>query len=642
MDIPGHRLGDVMVNENDEIMAMFFGPPFTIFSSDFYLMDLTSGTASLNAIRFFDGFSKYIKLVGSNFSGNKVTLLIHSTGISEHFILLGYDINQGNVWVKHPKVSSVIEDFEKDESGNTLVLGYSGTNPDIIELFNLDSLGNPNWSETLRLSKAGFDSFQLMAQEIGYLPGEGYYISGKFGNYNGSGLDEYFVMKLNLDGTPSIFKTIGSHALNQLYVGDDGVYLLGKTAAPFPFSDNAENAMLAKFDLNLDFQWAKVYHAEAFEYASSTLNIANDGTLVLGYSTFGAFPVVLAKLDSDGNILWQKGYPLYEPQIDALSDGSLLLTTRFHFDSTGALFPKMIVSRTDSSGNIPNCETFPTCLESDGITLGMGTFEVDTFPIDTLKTLDISSDSAHFNFSDFCDIPAPPSPEFTFPDTLCHGDSAWTAGTYNILAHKIEWRLTGGSTDSVWTDSLSFRYRFHSPGHFKLAQTVWFLGCPYSFERSITVLDDLETSIDKAGVVCDTPPVALHVNSGRPLKTFLWSTSDSSSTLEITQNGMYAVTVSDGFCTAIDSADIILVSSLLDNKPPLAVPADTVICQQELPYLLYPSSDFTDEFFLNQNPAGQLPVKLDSEGEYLISVMVEGCLFSDTFSLKTNDCEAAV
>jgi gliding motility-associated-like protein len=105
---------------------------------------------------------------------------------------------------------------------------------------------------------------------------------------------------------------------------------------------------------------------------------------------------------------------------------------------------------------------------------------------------------------------------------------------------------------------------------------------------------------------------------------------------------MYAVTVSDGFCTAIDSADIILVSSLLDNKPPLAVPADTVICQQELPYLLYPSSDFTDEFFLNQNPAGQLPVKLDSEGEYLISVMVEGCLFSDTFSLKTNDCEAAV
>lgn len=515
---------------------------------------------------------------------------------------------------------------------------------DRMRIHYLDSLGNSIWSKRLHFSKEGLDSVQLTTGQIASSPYNGYYITGQFRNYYGPGQSNYFVINVRPDGTPAIMKTIGPHELVQLYVGEDGVYLLGPTSATFPFTDNAKNVMLAKFDLNLDFQWAKVYHAEAFEYSKSTLALAKDGTLALGYSTFGFFPVILARLDGNGDILWQKGYPFYEPQIDAMKDGSLLLATQYHFDSTGARSPKLIISKTDSLGNLPNCEVFPTCLKSNAVSLSFDTFQVESYPTDTLLHYDIYSDSIYFNFSDFCETPDPPSPEFSFPDTLCYGDSARTADTRNVLAHKVEWRLIGPSTDEVRTDSLSFGYRFQIPGQYRLRQTVWFLGCPVSFEKNIIVLGKLVAAIDKSGLVCDSsPPVALHVNSNRPLKAYLWNTFGTGSSLEIAQNGTYTVTVSDGFCPALsDSVEIVLASSLLNGKAPLTLPADTTVCGDALPFLLYPTSDFSDRFLLNNIPLESLPARLESGGEYLVSVSVEDCLFSSTFSLSVGDCETAV
>lgn len=276
-----------------------------------------------------------------------------------------------------------------DSTGSVYFLGIRSSNAlsDQANLYKLDSLGNHAWSKILRLEKPGFDSFDLQVHQLGYLPGEGLYLSGEFNNYNGTSQDEHFVMKLHPDGTPAIMKTTGSHALTQLYTGNDGVYLLGKSVpGTFPFTGNAADAVLAILDRNLEFQWAKVFHAQAFDYANATLNLAADGTLVLGYSTFGAYPVVLARLDADGNILWQKGYPLYEPQIDALGDGGLLLTTQRHFDATGALFPKMIIARTDPQGDIQGCPTFPACLESSPLSLNLGTFQAQDFPGDPPAT----------------------------------------------------------------------------------------------------------------------------------------------------------------------------------------------------------------------------------------------------------------
>ncbi|MBK6619953.1 MAG: hypothetical protein IPG32_03400 [Saprospirales bacterium] len=180
-------------------------------------------------------------------------------------------------------------------------------------------MGATIWRRGLRFSKPGFSSFELVTEELGLIPGIGYYLTGRFENYNNSGLDEYFVMKLNLDGTPAIMKTIGAHELDQFYIGIDGIYLLGKTTSPLPFTGNEANALLAKFDPELNLQWAKVFYGEAFEYSKSTLSIAQDGTLVLGYSTW-AFRW-RAGWTERAISFGKKATPLYEPQIDALRTG---------------------------------------------------------------------------------------------------------------------------------------------------------------------------------------------------------------------------------------------------------------------------------------------------------------------------------
>ncbi|MBK6902453.1 MAG: gliding motility-associated C-terminal domain-containing protein [Saprospirales bacterium] len=445
----------------------------------------------------------------------------------------------------------------------------------------------------MRFSKPGFSSFELVTEELGLIPGIGYYLTGRFENYNDSGLDEYFVMKLNLDGTLAIMKTIGSHELGQLYIGNDGIYLLGKTTSPLPFTGNEANALLAKFDPELNLQWAKVFYGEAFEYSKSTLSIAQDGTLALGYSTFGAFPVILAKLDAAGNILWQKGYPLYEPQIDALSDGSLLLATQYHFDETGEVFVQTIVAKTDPSGGIQNCETFPTCLKSVEISFNLGAFQADTFEIDDLGTLELDKEPAQFGFSEFCDIPPPPSPEFVIPDTLCVGDSVRTSGANNALAHRVRWRLIGVGVDSVQFDSTIFGYRFQNPGEFTLQQTVWFLGCGYSSERTITVLEPLEARIRPEGVVCEPPPLNLTVSSNRPLTDYIWSTGQRNPELSVSQSGIYSVAVSDGYCL---DADTVSISFLLK-------------AQIYLPNTFSPNGDGINDVFFPQG-TDFVPIRL--------------------------------
>ncbi len=643
MDIIGHRLGDVMVNEEDKIMALFYGPPFTIQSPQIYLMDLTEGVSSEYAVKlFYPDQSKAWGPSRSVYFHDRITILQSVTqGPSTPLTLINYNVVSGESWARKPVHWSPLSygDFIHKDDGNIIYL--QTIDPYILELYHLDSLGNDIWHIGLLFSKPGFNTFQLLSDEIAYIPNEGYYISGRFDNYNNTGKDECFILKTDLDGMPVTMKTLPELDEGQIYAVNDGIYLLGKTNVAYPFTDNKTNAVLARFTPDLELEWAKVFHADAFEYANATMNILPDGNLVLGYSTYGAFPVVLARLDAAGNIQWQRGYPLYEPQIDALSDGSLLLTTRLHFDSTGAVFPRMIVSKTDPLGFIEGCPVLPSCLKSNPVSLTFGTMNVDTFHNDSLALANIATGTAQFSFSDFCEIPAPPTAYFDFPDTLCLGDSAWTTGVYNQLAHKVEWQLTGNNTDITLEDSLTFGHRFIQPGEYHLLQRVWFLGCAYDYEQTIVVLDDLKINIDPSGTVCDLLPVSLSVASGRPLKSYLWSNAVNSPSIEVSQSGQYAVTVSDGYCTAADSAGIVLVASQFGGRPPLILPSDTALCPQDLPWEPSLFSDFTDVFLINGEPT-ILPLKLYDQGVYSMAVNIDGCDYGDVVSLQVDDCTTAV
>ena len=649
MDSMKYVCTELITNENDGVVGICLDTPAN-FSDHLYIIDFSNiGAGTKNAFRFSILSSSSPPPVFRNLIRNKFRFynnkifIKHALGLSASGqILISLDRASGSFWYKGIQEEPL---FALNEQANSAVLvsGVSGfANLIKILVLNADT-GENLWS-------MGYSTTNLQNEELSPLltsfhtrPMEGHFIGGILSEMNtasGNYLTNAFILNVAHDGTPLAWKTFGSNlSFEQIYSGQDGIYALCKTDKTYSFNSNVENLVLLKLGFDLTPIWSKVFYAEEFEFNNASLNVADDGTLTLGYSTFGHFPTILAKLDASGNILWQKGYPLYQPELDPLSDGALLMLSRV---SSSWNSIKNIISKTDTLGNIENCQTFESCLESTDISLTVGAFNIEIVNADwdTVAPNELLLDTVEFSFSTYCDFPSPPIPDFFAPDTICVMDSITTFGLGNEYAHGTSWHLIGNGVDSTVTDSLVFSHHFDVPGNYSLSQTIWYLGCSHFSERSITVLPPLEVALEVEGDLCE-PPANLLVQSNRPLYNFMWNTGDSLHSIEISQNGVYEATVSDGYCISEAKIDTQFVSIVLNGQPALTLPMDTSICEQELPFGLAPTSSFTNEFFLGNIPQG-LPIQLNAAGEFEIAALIEGCLFSEVFTLGTEDCSPAI
>lgn len=421
-----------------------------------------------------------------------------------------------------------------------------------------------------------------------------------------------------------------------------GFFALGSTERYSGLSGNARDLVLIKVDTDLNVLSSSVFFADYFNYARAELAALPDGSLALAYSTRGAYPVILAKLSQSGEIIWQKGYALYEPLVKVFSDGSLLMATRFHFDEQGRLSRKAIIAKTDTLGNIEGCETSLTCLSKDSLSLAytdiaiVRSEEVPNLDIRALGVQDFFLQS-----QPFCDIPPPPSPRFELPATLCEGACLRLDSLPNRYAHGISWAVRGPGVDTVWQDSLSFDYCFERPGEYEVEQSVWFLGCAYRHAQQLTVLDSLRASVSvPAAHVCDPPPVTISVSGSRPLTEVAWGDGPATAARPVLACGTYAVTVSDGYCTAVAAGEVSFAQDSLDAELALSLPADTAVCEQSLPFVLRPASAYTDTFYLDSGPGRSF--ELSAPGRYSVRAEILGCAYEQPFELETSDCRAKV
>jgi hypothetical protein len=233
-------------------------------------------------------------------------------------------------------------------------------------------------------------------------------------------------------------------------------------------------------------------------------------------------------------------------------------------------------------------------------------------------------------------------PEFTFPGSVCLGDSASTHSPGNRLAQVREWHLTGpAGVDSVLRDSFEFRYRFQQAGEYVLRQSVWVLGCRYEYERAVTVLPPLDAWIGADSLICPGEPHQISAQASRPA-VFTWNTGAVGAVLPLSESGTYSVTADDGACEAGDTAAVQVVAGLLGGgEAVLRLPPDTTVCDKNLPFLLEPESDFSAAFYLGNSPGPATVFPLAEAGTYGVSTTAFGCVFSKTFTLRV-DCEADV
>lgn len=132
--------------------------------------------------------------------------------------------------------------------------------------------------------------------------------------------------------------------------------------------------------------------------------------------------------------------------------------------------------------------------------------------------------------------------------------------------------------------------------------------------------------------ICDGNQVLLDAKvSGA---TYLWSTTETSSSISVTQPGMYWVEVTKANCTAFDSIEI-----GVSSNPVINLGNDTVICESQPLTLNVTSTGGTYQW---EDQSTNSIRTINSEGLYTVMVTIDGCSSSDSINVLLTDCDIVV
>lgn len=642
------------INENNEVaicMTDIFGA-----TENLYLHTFEEWQLEHSGFKFSldDANLRYIlglKYENYTYKGALITTNNSQDPFPDGISLFSFDSQSGDYWLK--KIDGVVVapenggDFVSEISGIQSVFAIaspenfpSGMLPTLFQFIKLNEFGELLNGKIYQFTDDVFNG-GVASSVIGLkkTAADFYYTGVTIPQANNSTRSS-FITQFNLDLIPLNRVKFSNHEMSTLITdSQNNLYWLGKTTESYSFTDNSENSILIKLNANLEVQWSKVYHAENFEYSDSSIEIMPNGNLVLSYSTYGAFPTVLATLDSNGNIISEKGYPFYEPNVYVLPDGSLLLQTQKEFNEQGDLSFRQIIAKTDINGDFDNCETFPTCLQVNEINVELEDFPITVIEeIDELEDRNATIEPYTFNYSDYCNTVPPPNPQFTIPDTLCAHTCFRPTDLYNHFAHGTHWSISKDTLLAEWSDSLSVEFCIAEKGTYEIRQSIWFLGCEYTESHTVEIVAPQEFMESENDYVCEEPPYLLSLPMGFQYADIQWSTGETSTEIEIYESGMYSVTATDTYCQIIDT---IALSFLADSLSPpyLTLPSDTILCGQSFPFYLSPQSDYSTVFSLENAEEQDSIIFLNTAGPHEVSVVIENCVFSEQINIESKNCE---
>ncbi len=224
--------------------------------------------------------------------------------------------------------------------GLTESYGAGGTD---IYLIKADKYGDILWTKTYggtgtdRIMSAMNNNLQITADG-------GYIIIGATTSF-GAGNWDAWLIKTDAYGDTLWTKTFGSPSLDLGYVvyqTNDGGYIF--TGQTWGFGSYYNNVWLVKTDADGNLEWQKNYPIYNYEAGQSLQQTADGGYLVTGL-TYGAPYAFLLKTDADGNFEWENniiygcGY-----SIEKTSDEGFIICGTTGGDS--------FLTKTDATGNI--------------------------------------------------------------------------------------------------------------------------------------------------------------------------------------------------------------------------------------------------------------------------------------------------
>jgi PKD repeat protein len=354
-----------------------------------------------------------------------------------------------------------IYSLQQTQDGGYIIAGSSGSFPQPdpqpqIWLLKLDGGGNIVWQKT-------YDSYgQDRACSVLQTTNGGYILATGTYSPDGAGGEDLWVLKLDANGNvgPSYPDTwqkfYGGSISDGVYVGkiaiqqtlDNGYIVAGET---FSFGQGYTDVWVLKLDSDGNVSWEKAYGTDiCAEGASSVVQSADGGYLVAGYSVrwgtgSSGYNYLLLKLDSFGNITWQKIYG--GDKWDRA--GSVLQTTDGHYvvaGGTQSFGLAGLLLRLDENGEAPDgCRIEDTgqCLVVDTSAVVTDAFVVPQTTAITPRTTNVTPTNTYATADEVC-----PSPDIEV-SPLSHDYGDVLLGTSNTATVNI---TNAGETDLTITD----------------------------------------------------------------------------------------------------------------------------------------------------------------------------------------------
>jgi len=235
-------------------------------------------------------------------------------------------------------------------AGSTESFGAGGKD---FWVLKLDSSGTVEWQKTYGGGGNDWNSSIQQTSDGGYI------VAGSTESFGAGGKD-FWVLKLDSNGTVMWQKTYGGSSYDGAYSiqqTQDGGYIV---AGSF-----GGDAWVLKLNSSGNVQWQKTYGGSSYDFAHSIQQTEDGGYIVAGETeSFGAggYDFWVLKLDSSGNVEWQKTYGgntddyNYTQSIQQTSDGGYIMAGETY--SFGVGWPDFWVLKVDSSSNVEWQKTY--------------------------------------------------------------------------------------------------------------------------------------------------------------------------------------------------------------------------------------------------------------------------------------------
>ena len=268
---------------------------------------------------------------------------------TEDFLVMKLDSKGNIVWQKTfgGESADIAESIQQTIDGGYIVTGYSGGDFLVIKL---DANGNVVWQKTYGGENDDYPRSIQQTSDGGYI------VAGHTAPIGTVGADA-LVIKLNANGNIVWQKTYGGERddfARSIQQTKDGGYIVAG------FRDTNErhwDVWIFKLDSNGTLIWEKIYGETGFDYAKSIQQTSDGGYIVAGHRLsfeIGVDEALVLKLDSNGNIVWQKTYGgelgYYVRSIQQTNDGGYIMAGYTYSFRQGP--PDIWAVKLDNNGNI--------------------------------------------------------------------------------------------------------------------------------------------------------------------------------------------------------------------------------------------------------------------------------------------------